>query len=131
MTTGPTGAARGGDDRGGGRASGNTAARRYVVGLDIGGTFTDLVLLDRETNALRLHKVLTTPDDPAEGALKGLRELLTEADIGFDQLADLLHGTTIVTNAIIERRGRPTGLLTTCGFRDVLEMGHEQRYDIY
>lgn len=131
MTPGPTGAGRAGFVREDGHSSGEEAPHRYVVGLDIGGTFTDLVLLDRETNALRLHKVLTTPDDPAEGALVGLAELLTEAGISLDQLGGLLHGTTIVTNAIIERRGRPTGLLTTRGFRDVLEMGHEQRYDIY
>ena len=104
---------------------------RYLVGLDIGGTFTDLVLLDRSSNDLQLHKVLTTPHDPAEGALRGLDELLGRAGVAIGELAALLHGTTLVTNAIIERRGRPTGLLTTRGFRDVLAMGHEQRYDIY
>ena len=104
---------------------------RYLVGLDIGGTFTDLVLLDRASNDLQLHKVLTTPNDPAEGALRGLHELLGRSGIAVADLAALLHGTTLVTNAIIERRGRPTGLLTTRGFRDVLAMGHEQRYDIY
>lgn len=104
---------------------------RYSVGLDIGGTFTDLVLLDAATNGLTLHKVLTTPHDPAEGALRGLHDLLDQSDLAVSDLGALLHGTTLVTNAIIERRGRPTGLLTTRGFRDVLAMGHEQRYDIY
>ncbi|MEX2535573.1 MAG: hydantoinase/oxoprolinase family protein [Trueperaceae bacterium] len=103
----------------------------FQVGLDIGGTFTDLVLLDRTSNQLQLHKCLTTPQDPAVGALQGLQELLAMAGVALGEVDALLHGTTLVTNAIIERRGRPTGLLTTSGFRDVLEMGHEQRYDIY
>ena len=104
---------------------------RYLVGLDIGGTFTDLVLLDLQSSRLSLHKVLSTPDDPAVGALTGLEELLERAAIGLADVDAVLHGTTLVTNAIIERSGRSTGLLTTRGFRDVLEMGHEQRYDIY
>lgn len=104
---------------------------RYKVGLDIGGTFTDLVLLDTRTGDLKLHKVLTTPDDPAVGALGGLDALLAGAGAALPEVGVLLHGTTLVTNAIIERRGSPTGLLTSGGFRDVLEMGHEQRYDIY
>jgi 5-oxoprolinase (ATP-hydrolysing) len=102
----------------------------YRVGLDIGGTFTDFVLLGGGDEP-RLHKCLTTPDDPARGALAGLAELLDAAEIGFGELEQLVHGTTLVTNAVIERRGARTALLTTRGFRDVLEMGYEQRYDIY
>jgi 5-oxoprolinase (ATP-hydrolysing) len=108
-----------------------SAGDRYLVGLDIGGTFTDLVLLDAHTSRLELHKVLTTADDPAVGALAGLGELVDRAGLVLADVDVVIHGTTLVTNAIIERRGRPTGLLTTRGFRDVLEMGHEQRYDIY
>ena len=104
---------------------------RYRVGLDIGGTFTDFILLDCATGAVRLHKCLTTQHDPAEGALAGLAELVADAAIQFDQIDELLHGTTLVTNAIIERRGATVGLITTRGFRDVIEMGTEQRYDIY
>ena len=113
------------------RGQGVVPAGRTLVGLDIGGTFTDLVLLEPRHGTLRQHKILTTPDDPADAALRGLAELLEMAELEMSDLDGLLHGTTIVTNAIIERRGRPTGLLTTAGFRDVLEMGHEQRYDIY
>src|SRR5271165_4832 len=98
---------------------------RYRVGLDIGGTFTDFILVDSATNAVRLHKCLTTPHDPAEGALAGLFELLAEAALQFDQIDELVHGTTLVTNAIIERRGVKVGLLTTKGFRDSVEMGIE------
>ena len=103
----------------------------YRVGLDIGGTFTDLVLLDETTGELRLHKILTTPEDPARAALAGLLELCAAAGVAVGDVTVLVHGTTLVTNAIIERRGARTALLTTRGFRDILEMGKEQRYDIY
>ncbi len=101
------------------------------LGFDIGGTFTDFVLSDPATGALRLHKRLTTPDDPAVGALAGLRHIVAEAGAAFTDVADIVHGTTLVTNAVIERRGARLGLITTAGFRDVLEAGTEQRYDIY
>jgi 5-oxoprolinase (ATP-hydrolysing) len=104
---------------------------RYRVGLDIGGTFTDFVLLDRQTGDVRLHKCLTTPEDPATGALEGLGQLLAAAGLGMPDLDGVVHGTTLVTNTLIERRGARVGLLTTQGFRDILEMGTEQRYDIH
>lgn len=103
----------------------------FRVGLDIGGTFTDYVLLDEVSGELHLHKLPTTPADPAVGALSGLEELLDRIQRPLEDCSILVHGTTLVTNALIERRGSPTGLLTTRGFRDVLEMGKEQRYDIY
>ena len=103
----------------------------YGVGVDIGGTFTDFVLLDEDSGNLRLHKNLTTPDDPARGAVEGLEELLEPARISLADCSTLVHGTTLVTNALIERRGVKTALLTTKGFGDILEMGREQRYDIY
>ena len=104
---------------------------RYRIGLDIGGTFTDFILVDNDTGAVRLHKCLTTPRDPSLGALAGLMELTADAGLSLADIGDLVHGTTLVTNAIIERRGAKVGLLTTKGFRDILEMGIEQRYDIY
>ncbi len=103
----------------------------YGIGVDIGGTFTDFVLLDEDSGSLRLHKKLTTPDDPARGAVEGLEELLDPAGISLADCSTLVHGTTLVTNALIERRGVKTALLTTKGFGDILEMGREQRYDIY
>jgi 5-oxoprolinase (ATP-hydrolysing) len=99
------------------------------VSFDIGGTFTDLVLDDAV--ALRRHKVLTTPARPAAGALAGLDGLIERAGIGWADVAEVVHGTTLVTNALIERRFPRTGLLTTRGFRDVLAMGRQQRYDAY
>jgi 5-oxoprolinase (ATP-hydrolysing) len=108
-----------------------TSPSRYRIGFDIGGTFTDFVLLDTERNDIRLHKCLTTPADPSVGALDGLTELLRAAQLTLADIGDLIHGTTLVTNALIERGGARLGLITTRGFRDILEMGTEQRYDIY
>src|SRR5438034_136943 len=103
----------------------------YRLAVDIGGTFTDLVLLDEASGALHGHKILTTPHAPEEAALRGLRELCARARITPAQITILIHATTLVTNALIERKGAATALLTTAGFRDTLEMGKEQRYDIY
>lgn len=111
--------------------SGAPGDGRFRVGLDIGGTFTDFVLLDRASGRLALHKRLTTPADPSEGALSGLGELVAREGLALADLAEIVHGTTLVTNALIERKGARLGLLTTAGFRDLLEMGTEQRYDIY
>jgi 5-oxoprolinase (ATP-hydrolysing) len=106
-------------------------AKHYRVGFDIGGTFTDFILLDTARATIRLHKCLTTPDDPSIGALEGLAALMDGAGLTLADISDIVHGTTLVTNALIERRGARLGLITTAGFRDILEMGTEQRYDIY
>jgi len=105
--------------------------RRYRIGFDIGGTFTDFILLDTERSKILLHKCLTTPHDPSVGALQGLGELVANAGIALSEVREIVHGTTLVTNALIERKGAKLGLITTAGFRDILEMGTEQRYDIY
>ena len=104
---------------------------RYRLGFDIGGTFTDFVLVDTVESRLHLHKCLTTPNDPSVGALEGMSELLANVSVPLSAIVHIVHGTTLVTNAIIERRGCQIGFLTTKGFRDVLEMGTEQRYDIH
>ncbi|WP_066819165.1 hydantoinase B/oxoprolinase family protein [Sphingomonas mali] len=104
---------------------------RWRIGFDIGGTFTDFVLYDGDAGSVRLHKRLTTPHDPSEAALAGLGELVAMAEIGLEDVGEIVHGTTLVTNAVIERKGAKLGLITTRGFRDSLEMGREQRYDIY
>ncbi|MEI4473414.1 hydantoinase B/oxoprolinase family protein [Frigidibacter sp. MR17.24] len=107
------------------------ATPRWRVGFDIGGTFTDFVLYDGQTASVALHKRLTTPHDPSEAALKGLDEILEMNGVTHAEVGEIVHGTTLVTNAVIERKGAPVGLITTEGFRDVLEAGTEQRYDIY
>ena len=104
---------------------------RWRIGFDIGGTFTDFVLYDGEAGSVQLHKRLTTPHDPSEAALLGLAELVEMAGITLHDVGEIVHGTTLVTNAVIERKGSKLGLITTKGFRDSLEMGREQRYDIY
>jgi len=103
----------------------------FRAGIDIGGTFTDFILFDEAAAAIRLHKCLTTPSDPSQGALDGLADLVKAAGISVADIGEIVHGTTLVTNAVIERKGAPVGLITTDGFRDVLEIGSEQRYDIY
>ncbi|MBM3449663.1 MAG: hydantoinase/oxoprolinase family protein [Armatimonadetes bacterium] len=104
---------------------------RYLLGFDIGGTFTDFVLLDVGVGTFWVHKVLTTPQDPSKGALEGIRALLAQRELRAGDVAVIIHGTTLVANSLIEHRGAKTGLLTTQGFRDILAMGKEQRYDIY
>lgn len=109
----------------------STEHQRYRLGFDIGGTFTDFVLADAEQSRIYLHKCLTTPADPSIGALQGMTELLSRVAVPLSGVGHIVHGTTLVTNAIIERRGCQIGFLTTKGFRDTLEMGTEQRYDIH
>jgi N-methylhydantoinase A len=102
-----------------------------VLGVDIGGTFTDLVLVDEAAGRVWVGKELTTPRDPAAAVLTGLARLATASGRSPSELARVIHATTLVTNAIIERKGASTGLITTRGFRDVLEIGREAKYDIY
>ena len=104
---------------------------RTRIGVDIGGTFTDLVLVDEETGAVRVGKLLTTPKEPAQAVEQGIVALLHESGGAAASVTGVIHGTTLATNAIIERKGARTGLLTTAGFRDAVEIGREGRYDMY
>src|ERR671924_1000395 len=106
-------------------------AGRYRAGVDIGGTFTDLLLLDEHTGEMIIGKILTTPGDPSMAVIQGLQALLAERHLDPAAISATIHGTTLITNAIIERKGAKTGLITTQGFRDVLAIGREKRYDIY
>ena len=101
------------------------------LGIDIGGTFTDLVIHDPHNGRAVIWKESTTPDDPARGALEGTRRVLAQAGARPDQVGRVVHATTLFTNALIERKGAKTGLLTTAGFRDVLEIGRERKYELY
>ena len=98
---------------------------RYRIGVDIGGTFTDFVLEDTVKGTLKLGKILTTPDDPSNAVMAGLKHLLNESKISAIDISVVVHGTTLATNAVIERTGAKTGLLTTAGFSDVLAIGRE------
>jgi N-methylhydantoinase A len=95
-----------------------------LAGIDTGGTFTDIVLL--QEGQLRVFKVLSTPDDPSRSILDGLRQL-----DALNDLRVLVHGSTVATNAVLERKGVLTGLITTAGFRDVLEIGRQTRPKLY
>lgn len=108
-----------------------THADGYRIGFDIGGTFTDFAMLDVASGRLQVYKTLTTPAGPANGALDGLRTFLQRENVAAERVGHLIHGTTLVANALIERRGARVGLLTTRGFRDALEIRTEQGYEIY
>jgi len=98
-----------------------------VVGVDIGGTFTDLMLCDTESGAVHVHKVPSTPDEPERAMITGLVELCSTAGISKAEVGGLFHGTTVATNAVLEHKGAVTGLITTRGFRDVVHIGRHQR----
>ncbi len=104
---------------------------RIRIGVDVGGTFTDFVMVDEERDLIYTGKRLTTPDDPSAAILDGTARLLTEAGTDASKVHSIVHGTTLVTNTIIERDGAKIGLITTKGVRDTLEMGKEIRYDLY
>ncbi len=106
-------------------------APRFRLGFDIGGTFTDYVLLDCESGHVHVHKSLTNAADPACGAMDGLLAFFARLGIDGGAVNAAIHATTLITNALIERKGAKTALVTTAGFRDVLEMGTELRYDVY
>jgi N-methylhydantoinase A len=101
------------------------------LAIDVGGTFTDVVLVDDESFTVWFAKVLSTPDDPSRGSLTGASEILDGARITASAVIDVVHATTVATNAVLEGKGAQTALVTTRGFRDALEMGREARYDIY
>src|SRR6188472_3939010 len=101
------------------------------LGIDIGGTFTDLVIHDPRDGRAVIWKESTTPDDPARGAIEGTRRVLEKAGAKPEQVGRVVHATTLFTNSLIERKGARTGLLTTAGFRDVLEIGRERKYELY
>ena len=100
------------------------------LGVDVGGTFTDFVLIVDDAQLL-LHKRLSTPHDPSIGVMAGIREMAAKFAFNPSDLVQIVHGTTVVANALIERKGPPTGLLATRGHSDAIEIGREVRYDIY
>ena len=103
----------------------------YRVGVDIGGTFTDLILVDDATGSFTVAKSLSTPDEPSRAVETALTDALHRSGVDPHAVTQVIHGTTLVTNAIIERTGARTALLTTAGFRDSIEIGREARFDLY
>lgn len=103
----------------------------YRLGFDVGGTFTDFALVSDVDGSVRLGKCLTTPDDPSRGIANGFLQLLADTNVPATSIGMAIHATTLITNALIERKGAVTALIATEGFRDTLEMGTEVRYDNY
>jgi N-methylhydantoinase A len=98
-----------------------------VVGVDIGGTFTDFMLYDMESGAVHVHKVPSTPAEPERAMVSGLAELCEGAGLAMADLTGVFHGTTVATNAVLEHDGARTGMITTRGFRDIVHIGRHQR----
>jgi len=105
-------------------------SKSHALGVDIGGTFTDVIVFDQASGAVYKAKELTTHDDPARGVIQGVRKALGTAVTAAD-LYRTVHATTLFTNALIERKGAVTGLITTEGFRDAVEIGRERKYELY
>ena len=103
----------------------------WRLGIDIGGTFTDFALLDQAGQKLAIHKQLTTPLDPSAAVIDGIQEVLKKNNVPISDVSVIAHGTTLVTNAVIERKGVLTGMLVTSGFEDILDTGMEQRYELF
>ncbi len=95
----------------------------YALAIDVGGTFTDIVLLNLTTGGMRLLKTPSTPDDPSRGFISGISEILKSNGVAYSQVRRIFHGTTIATNAILEGKGTPVGVLVSEGFKYVLEIG--------
>ncbi|WP_299728100.1 hydantoinase/oxoprolinase family protein [uncultured Tateyamaria sp.] len=108
-----------------------TSPSGYRLAIDIGGTFTDTVLMDGAHQILATTKTPTTPDAPDRGAMEGAVDVLASAGIKWEQITTFIHGTTLATNALIERRGASVATITTEGFRDILEIAYERRYSQY
>jgi N-methylhydantoinase A len=102
-----------------------------MIGVDVGGTFTDLVYCDMDSGALAIHKVSTTPDDPSRAILQGVIELCAKAGVEPGSINYLLHGTTTATNAVLEHKGARTGMVTNQGFRDIVHIARHQRVEHY
>jgi N-methylhydantoinase A len=103
----------------------------YSLGIDIGGTFTDIVVYDHDTGRRWSRKLLTTHDDPARAVAAGVAAALGAGRLEPSRFTRVVHATTLFTNALIERTGATTGLITTAGFADTLEIGRERKYDLY
>src|SRR5581483_9079438 len=98
----------------------------YRLGVDVGGTFTDLLLVHDETGSLHRVKTPSTPADPSEGVLTGVKRIADEAGTGVGDIRNILHGTTVATNAVLESKGARVGLLTTKGFKQILHLARSQ-----
>ncbi|MDF2096002.1 hydantoinase/oxoprolinase family protein [Aquibaculum arenosum] len=107
------------------------AGSGWIVGVDVGGTFTDFYGFDRATGTIQLHKTPSTPDNPAKAIVSGLRDMGASKALPLSAVTNLAHGTTVATNALIQRKGGTVAVITTRGFRDLLEIGRQVRPRMY
>ncbi len=105
--------------------------QQFALGIDIGGTFTDIVVYDSSTGRRASHKELTTHADPSRGVMAAIDRVIRENAVPPAHITRVVHATTLFTNALIERKGAVTGLITTAGFRDILEIGRERKFELY
>ena len=103
----------------------------YRLGVDVGGTFTDLSIYDDITGTLNIYKTPSTPENQSKAVKQGVLNLITNLKIDPESIEFFIHGTTVATNTLLERDGAKTGLIVTRGFRDVLEIGRQERPDLY
>jgi N-methylhydantoinase A len=103
----------------------------WRVGVDSGGTFTDICLFEETTGLMAVWKVSSTPADPSGAVVRGVEEALAQVRAPASNVSYFGHGTTVATNALIQHRGALTGLITSDGFRDLLEIGRQKRPDLY
>src|SRR5262245_45394881 len=103
----------------------------WRIGVDSGGTFTDICLFEEESARVTVWKVSSTPTDPSHAVVSGVEEALAQISAPASDVSYFGHGTTVATNALIQHRGAPTGLITSDGFRDLLEIGRQKRPDLY
>ena len=103
----------------------------HLIGVDVGGTFTDLVLTDTDANRTLTHKVSSTPDDPSRAVLHGVAEICAKAGVEINSIDHIFHGTTVATNAALQHRGARAGMITTRGYRDIVHIGRHQRPEHY
>ena len=102
-----------------------------TIGVDVGGTFTDIVLCDMTSGAVAIHKVSTTPDDPSRAILQGITEICRDNKVATGEIDYVLHGTTTATNTVLEHKGARTGMVTNKGFRDIIHIARHQRVEHY
>src|SRR5262249_4803781 len=122
----------------GGRASPPATSDRLrgfdtmrTIGVDVGGTFTDLVFCDQATGGIAIHKVSTTPEDPSRGVMTGIAELCVANAVDPGSVDYVFHGTTTATNAVLEHKGAVSGMITNEGFRDIIHIARHQRVEHY
>ena len=94
-----------------------------LIGVDVGGTFTDLVYVDTDSHDVNVHKIPTTPDNPSVGVISGIAELCDRFGVALDTIDHVYHGTTTATNAVLEHDGAICGMITNEGYRDIIHIG--------